>query len=67
VSKSTFTNNKAKSTGGTICGGGNNAIKVIDSKFNKNIAGKKYNAIHIKNEDKKNKIKKYISLIMEKI
>jgi len=44
VSKSTFTSNQAKYGGGAIVAS-YDPIKIVDSKFNKNIAGKKYNAI----------------------
>jgi len=53
VSGSTFTNNKAKDYGGAIYN--RNSLKITDSKFNKNIAGKEYYAItSLKKVTKKN-------------
>jgi predicted outer membrane repeat protein len=43
VSKCTFTDNKAKKRGGAI--NVESSASVVDSKFNKNIVGSKYNAI----------------------
>ena len=46
MKKCTFTNNQAKFNGGAIILLGKSKMRTItDSKFNKNIAGKKYNAI----------------------
>ena len=51
VSGSTFSNNKANKKGGAISNT-NMPFKILDSKFTKNIAGKKYNAIAKDNKSK---------------
>lgn len=58
VSNSVFINNKVKNKGGAINTGSTEDMwyittgKIINSKFSKNIAGKKYNAIYIYKDSK---------------
>ena len=66
VNKCTFTTNKAKYGGAIYCFPFHNTtIKITNSNFNKNIAGKVYNAIH-NQVDQQNKVIKQNVLITPK-